>query len=439
ATLNIAGNTSNYGFLWTPDLGVSNGLGNARTGLPASHYVVLVTYNGNDECVRKFEFDIFDDCAKCAPVFATESMTVEVVKAPALVCVPAPLAVLSQTEFKVDGGAYPGQLVGCDKQDVMSYGFDALPAGQLMVKWRIASDSFFTMADDLWSVVNFMNEVDGLGNWYFDVANNHFVSPKNSGAYGKLQVTHLPTGVTKSSKLKYTKLPLGTSLRLSAGTHLLTTSNAVTGCLDSMVVIVKMKDEVAIPDTFGLASPSELNPDLLRTKQGETVRGNVLANDELKRPVKQLAIAKQPTSGKAWVNVDNTVSYRPLVEYCNSYKDATPESFTYEICFDDGSKLRTTVTVEVECRDEVPTVQDIVLYPNPADRYAFLDVSALVGQTLKLQVYNNLGVTVHEMNVEEAPTAPIRIELGHLPPGHYAVWVRPMEGRPFVRQLIINR
>jgi hypothetical protein len=154
----------------------------------------------------------------------------------------------------------------------------------------------------------------------------------------------------------------------------------------------------------------------------------------------QLRIAQQPTNGTAWVNVDNTVTYRPLVEYCNSYEGGAPDMFTYEICFDDGSKLQTTVTVEVECsEDKSSQNQDIVLYPNPASRYAFLDVSALAGQPLRVQVYNNLGVVVKQMYLPEAPTEPVRIELDGLNTGHYAVWVRPVEGKAFVRQFIVSK
>ncbi|MBK8563044.1 MAG: hypothetical protein IPN76_06770 [Saprospiraceae bacterium] len=48
------------------------------------------------------------------------------------------------------------------------------------------------------------------------------------------------------------------------------------------------------------------------------------------------------------MNVDNTVSYLPLVEYCNSY-EGSPDVFTYEICFDEGIKPQATVRVDVEC------------------------------------------------------------------------------------------
>ncbi len=439
ATLNLAGNTTDYAFLWIPDFGLSNTTGSARTNLPASHYIVLVTYQGNNECIEKFEFDIFDDCSRCSPMFPAESMTMEVAKAPVKVCIPTPLAVLSQIDLRVDGVPYAGKLEACDVEDVLKYGFESFPIGQFQVRWQQSADTFYTLADNLASVAAFMNQVDANGNWHFDVANWQFVSGNVGGAYGKLTITHLPTGETQTKKAKAAKASLGTSLSLGKGQHLITMSDALTGCTDSMTVVVKVK-EIIVKATPETTSPSEvlsaLKPDLLRTRQGEAVTGDVLANDQLERPVKQLKIANPPANGTVWVNVDNTVSYRPLVEYCNSYHDDPPEQFTYEICFDNGTRLTATVTVEVECLDEQP-VQQIVLYPNPASRFAYLDVSPLAGQPVKVQIYSSLGRMVRQVNLSEAPTMPVRLELDGLPSGHYAVWIKPTEGKPFVRQLII--
>lgn len=437
ATLNIAGNIANYGFLWTPDLGTSNGLGNARTGLPASHYVVLVTYQGNSNCVEKFEFDIFDDCPKCAPVFPMAEMTVEVSKVPTKLCLPVPLAVLAQSGLRVDGQPYTVQMEGCDNDDVVKYGFDAFPVGQLQVHWQLGTDKFYTISNDLASVVAFMNYLDADGNWHFDAANSRFVSSNLSGAYGKLQITHLPTGNQQASKVKLAKAALGTRILLAEGQHLLTLGENWADCADSMMVTVKMRDIVVVADVEGLQAPSNLQPDLLRTRQGEAVTGDVLANDQLNRQTKQLRIASQPANGTAWVNVDNTVSYRPLVAYCDSYQNDLPEQFTYEVCFDNGTKLQATVTVEVECREDEPYFTEIALYPNPASDHAYLDVSALAGQSVRVQVYSNLGRVVRQVDLEEAPTAPVRLDLDGLAAGHYAVWIRPAAGKPFVRQLII--
>jgi uncharacterized repeat protein (TIGR01451 family) len=439
ATLNIA-NVSSYGFLWTPDLGISNGFGNGRTGLPSGHYVVLATYEGNNGCVRKFEFDIFDDCPKCAPVFPMESMTVEVASSPARVCLPVPLSVAMQMELRVDGQLYDRKPQACDPQIVDVYGFAPIPTGLLQVSWQIGSDTFYTLVNDLGTVANFMNHVDAYGNWHFDANKWLFVTDNvKAGSYGKLQVTHLETGAAYSSLLKQAKAPLGTSIGLAEGLHLITVNSPLTGCEDSLLVNVVMNG-IAVAELAELEASDSLQPDQLRTQKGEAVKGDVLSNDQLNRSAKQLRIAQQPTNGTVWVNVDNTVTYRPLVEYCNSYEGGAPDMFTYEICFDDGSKLQTTVTVEVECsEDEASQNQDIVLYPNPASRYAFLDVSALAGQPLRVQVYNNLGVVVKQLDLPEAPTEPVRIELDGLNTGHYAVWVRPVEGKAFVRQLIVSK
>ncbi|MBK9015413.1 MAG: T9SS type A sorting domain-containing protein [Saprospiraceae bacterium] len=430
ATLNLAGDVADYGFLWIPNLGTSNAAGNARTGLPASHYVVLATYQGNNNCVEKFEFDIFDDCPKCAPIFSTASYTVSVSASPGLVCLPVPFAALSQQVVELDGAPNAGNLTPCDGEDVLNYGFEPFPNGLLQVRWRLASDTFYTLVNDLSAVAGFMNQLDAVGNWSFDAVNRRFVSGNIGGSYGKMQITHLPTGEVQESKAKMVKVPMGTSLYLTTGTHQLVVSNASTGCSDTLNITVNLGAIVQV-------EPSKLQPDTLQTKQGTPVIGDVLANDVIKQHIKQLTIAEQPANGTAWVNVDNTVSYRPLIEYCNSYEHQPLDQFIYEVCFENGSRMQSSVSVEVACEDKEPATE-ITLYPNPTNRFVYLDLSPIAGKPVVVEVFNNLGVKMQTISLEEAPSVPLKIELDGYAAGHYAVLINSPGSKPFVRQLIVG-
>ncbi len=430
ATLSLAGDVTDYGFLWIPNLGTANAAGNARTDLPASHYVVFVTYKGNNNCVEKFEFDIFDDCPKCAPIFSTELYTVSVSDSPGLVCLPVPFAALSQQVVEMDGAPTAGNLTPCDPEDVLNYGFEAFPNGLLQVRWRFAADTFYTLVNDLGAVAGFMNQLDTTGNWSFDAVNRRFVSGNVVGGYGKLQITHLPTGEVQESKAKMVKVAMGTSLYLTTGAHQLVVSNASTGCSDTLNITVNLEAIVQV-------EPSTLQPDTLRTKQGTPVIGDVLANDVIKQHIKQMTIAEQPANGTAWVNVDNTVSYRPLIECCNSYEHQPLDQFTYEVCFENGKRMQSTVSVEVACEDEVPATE-ITLYPNPTNRLVYLDLSPIAGKPVVVEVFNNLGVKMQTVRLDEAPSIPLKIELDGYAAGHYAVVINSPGSRPFVRQLIVG-
>jgi hypothetical protein len=160
-------------------------------------------------------------------------------------------------------------------------------------------------------------------------------------------------------------------------------------------------------------------------------------NDGLNRPVKRLRIAEQPRNGEAWVNLDNTVSYRPLADYCNNDASNLPESFSYEVCFDDGTKMTASVFVDVACIAETPK-QEVMLYPNPATRFAYLDVSALDGESIRILVYNDLGRMVKQLGEMEAGRVPVLVDLDGLASGHYTVWVRPAGGKPLVRKLVVG-
>ncbi len=430
ATLNMTVPPADYGFLWIPNFGISNANNNGRTELPAGHYIVLATYQGNNNCVEKFEFDIFDNCPKCAPLFNVDSMTVSMNASPSKVCIPIPYALLSQNQLQMDGVPYTGSLESCEAVKVVKYGFGALPAGQLAVRWQFAADTFYTMADGLSSVAAFLNQLDANGDWYYDKTALEFVSGNLGGNYGKLRITYLPTGEVRESNLKQAKSAMGTSLLLTTGTHQLVLNDSLMGCPDTLILTVN--EAIIVVQT-----PPILQSDTLRTLAGKMVKGNVLANDHLNQKAEKVKIAKQPANGEAWVNVDNTVSYRPLIEYCNSYKNMPPDGFTYEVCFEDGSKGQASVTVFVDCVDDIAPVQEIVLYPNPATRFVNLDLSPLAGQSADVVVYNDLGVRMTSIHVESIETIPLRIELAGYPAGHYVVQVKSAGNKPIVRKFIV--
>ncbi len=430
ATLNLVGDVADYSFTWSPDLGTPNAEGNARSELPGAIYTVTATFRGNSICVEQFQFEIFDDCPKCSPTFAEANYTVSVPSSPAPVCLPVPHFALAQQDVELDGLPHNGNLTACDARTVVNYGFDGFPVGSLHVKWQFATGTFYTVANDLGTVAAFMNHLDANGHWSFDGGENRFVSGNLGGNYGDLQITHLPTGEVQTSKAKMAKAAMGTSLYLAEGPHQMVLTDTILGCSDTLSIMVNVEGIV-------LVSPSTLRPDTLRTNQGAMVKGEVLANDDLRKKIKQLTIAEQPASGTAWVNKDNTVSYRPLIEYCNTYDNRPLDNFNYEVCFEDGTRMQATVSVEVVCEELEPT-GEITLYPNPASHFVYVDLSPIAGQPVVLEVFNNLGVRLQAIKLAEAPSLPLRLALNEYAAGHYAIVINSPGSRPFVHQLIVG-
>ena len=53
ATVNITGNPADYSYVWTPDLGLSTGAGETRTGLPFGGYQVSIVSNEDANCTTE--------------------------------------------------------------------------------------------------------------------------------------------------------------------------------------------------------------------------------------------------------------------------------------------------------------------------------------------------------------------------------------------------
>ncbi len=431
ATLELVGELADYSFDWAPDFGTPNAAGNARTDLPAGHYVVQVMFQNNSNCVEIIEFEIVDDCPRCAPMFPVGALTVNSSSAMTDVCVPVPFAIATQVQLDLDGQPLTSDILPCNVQPVLVYNFDNLTSGMLAVKWTFGTETYFTLADDLGEVAAFLNYVDFDGGWMHDPAKNSLSTANLKGNYGSLELTHLPTGATQIMQTVSAMSAIGTNLKLPAGKHLLTHFDAETGCSDTLGIVVLATTEAA------QNAPSKLHDDIVRMRQGENATVNVLVNDDIKSSIKELKIANQPDNGSAWVNMDNTVSYRPLIEYCNDFEQQPLEQFEYEVCFEDGSRMKASVSVEVACVESAPATE-IVLYPNPANRFVYLDLSAIAGQPADVVIFNSLGVKMQEIRMAEAPALPFRMELREYAAGHYAVRISTPDARPFVRQLIIG-
>ncbi|MEM6320709.1 MAG: gliding motility-associated C-terminal domain-containing protein [Bacteroidota bacterium] len=95
------------------------------------------------------------------------------------------------------------------------------------------------------------------------------------------------------------------------------------------------------------------NPDTATTNLNRLVVFNALGNDVF-TTLSDMYLVTFPDNGVANFNLDGTISYQPVTDYCN---DTIPDTFQYAIC-DDMTCDTTTATIFVECRSD----RELVIY-----------------------------------------------------------------------------
>lgn len=86
-----------------------------------------------------------------------------------------------------------------------------------------------------------------------------------------------------------------------------------------------------------------------------------------------------------------------------------------------------------------PDIEDFIIFPNPANNYVEVNLKPFEGRTTYLKVFNQQGRTMYEIDFEEAPRMPHRIDLTDFVDGHYMVWVRAKGKRPVFKGLVVSR
>jgi gliding motility-associated-like protein len=121
----------------------------------------------------------------------------------------------------------------------------------------------------------------------------------------------------------------------------------------------KAKGCFVICDAFGVCDTTYINTtvlnqvsvlvtDTLRTPLNKPVSGIILANDTIRGRIIRVSINQPPRHGVAVINPDNTVTYTPDRDYCNTMVGGEPDKFMYEVCTEYGC-YTIYVVVIVQC------------------------------------------------------------------------------------------
>ena len=87
------------------------------------------------------------------------------------------------------------------------------------------------------------------------------------------------------------------------------------------------------------------NKDIDSTEKATPININVLANDSIFGDATNLGIIEAATKGSVVVNLDNSITYTPYPDYCDS---GNPDFFMYGICNENGCDTA-IVEIKVAC------------------------------------------------------------------------------------------
>lgn len=78
------------------------------------------------------------------------------------------------------------------------------------------------------------------------------------------------------------------------------------------------------------------------------------------------------------------------------------------------------------------------LRPNPAQDHFFVDLSAVAGQPVGLELTDMLGRSLRQTRLDAAPATPYRFNTGALPSGLYLLRIKPEEQTPSTLRVLIQ-
>jgi gliding motility-associated-like protein len=256
ATILMVGNEADFTYSWTPNLGVPNLVGNARTGLPSGNYLVVIHTDGDPDCNIKVEFKIQLDCppVDCDSLFTFDFVTLETPDTGAEVCLPVKGSI-SGMQIIVDGVNYTQPTTPCGYDTLVYYTYALLPGGGQNGPYRV----------DLWAgngvilsnvIVNHMAELaaimdanDPSGNWVNNYLTRTLEGGAPNGTYGDLVITHLPTSTQVVMQINRTEIPYGDAVHVEGlGNHTIVLYDPDSGCRDTLAVA--LTQQVPQPGNF---------------------------------------------------------------------------------------------------------------------------------------------------------------------------------------------
>ena len=237
-TVTPRGGTAPYTYAWSDGLPPSA----QQSGLAPGTYSLLLS--DAQGCVVDTLIEVRDLCdpLDCPFVFTVDTVLLETTAATTDWCI-ANFNVLSDEQFLVDGSAVSPEL--CVRSGLIYYDLNALPGdgndGPYIVEFWFGGEQLVNGAivADQNELAAALNAADDWGRWAYDAAENTLRGGQPDRAYGELEITHVGSGQRVYLTTNRLNNQLSASLSLAnPGTYTVTTTNVLTGCTDTTVVIV---------------------------------------------------------------------------------------------------------------------------------------------------------------------------------------------------------
>lgn len=257
-TLTVLGATPPYSFAW------SNGLPDQATQtplLPGDYSVEISDANG---CTLQRTFTVDDKCLDiCDEYFTADTLLIESLTANYDWCFANFDNLLNERSFTVNG--QPSVPTICTRSGLVYYNLESLPGdgndGPYLIEFWYGGDEI-VISEIVNSGEEFAEALDvsdGWGRWRFDANENLIRGGQPGRPYGEIEVTHVSSGT------KYYLTPELLGNQLSSietfevpGEYQIETVDAVTGCVDSIYLILRNPDVCA--DNWQPSSTSSETP-----------------------------------------------------------------------------------------------------------------------------------------------------------------------------------
>jgi len=156
-----------------------------------------------------------------------------------------------------NGSQYTDPIVPCASFTLLSYKYSSHVNGAssgpyTLETWTIRGQTYgnITVAD-FNDLVDSLNVIDPDGEYINDAANGRITFTGDPDDYGILRVYDQTTGGRYNIDIETESVPNGVQLSLDLGSHLVILTDALSGCVDSVVVIVTQ-----VPDCSLIDAPS---------------------------------------------------------------------------------------------------------------------------------------------------------------------------------------
>jgi hypothetical protein len=84
-------------------------------------------------------------------------------------------------------------------------------------------------------------------------------------------------------------------------------------------------------------------------------------------------------------------------------------------------------------------MENISLFPNPANDYVDIDLKKYNGLQVAISVYNQFGKLIQSAQVEKASSAPFHLEFGDVSSGSYLIRIQAQGKKEVMRKLQIAK